>query len=368
MQTYDLLIIGAGLSGTGIAADAASRGLSVCVLAKGDEEDEFNRDYIPLLTSGIRHLEQMNLALLWRSLREQKLLQLRCPELCQWRWAFIPSHPNYIQQRQLEFGQKIFQQISKWLNHSPPLTTHPNTVNTPGIYYPECLINNKELLLANEKLAIKHGAVFKNGAEIERVELSDNGWLIQLNNSQTLSCKAVINATGAKTLAICENNFTYQSRCKVDICKSQFFILDKQHYPLEQPDLIRLLPGEKNGGLYCMPIKNKPLLIIGGLTQSTSTSNVQQSNLILRHYQLPEIQESQIQNTLFIDYSSFYGRDLHTSIDYALDLLCPNGSYPLLNVLSGATSNYRLMAEQAIDSLLDYLPKCKPCQTRTLTY
>lgn len=379
MQDVDLLIIGTGLNAIGIAADAANRGLSVRVVDNQAHLNSAQRQTLPLLTSGINHLEGMNLSLLWRHLKEQKTHYQRAPQLCQWQWAYIPSHAHYKSLRQLNIGKNIFQQFQQWVYHDamPNIHQQHKPENHKGIFYLDCLLNSQQLLKANRQLAIAQGAQFFQQHSISQVARQQSSWVITLKSqhqpsiSQTLHCKAIVNAAGIDNLTVCEQLFNYQSRCKIDIQQRYFFRLLRHHYPLELTDMIHLLPAEDKNGLYCIPV-NSDEYLIGGLcpkkhTKNTQTDALIQINQLLNSYQYATIKEEAIKEVMPISCANIYAADLHGNMDYALDLVCPDGNHPLLNVFGGENSCYRLMAEQALDSLSDYLPAMKKCQTHKLT-
>ncbi len=73
-EVLDLLVVGAGATGTGTALDAASRGLSVGLIDKGDIASGTSSKSSQLVHGGLRYLQQGNVALVRESLRERKLL------------------------------------------------------------------------------------------------------------------------------------------------------------------------------------------------------------------------------------------------------------------------------------------------------
>ncbi len=78
---YDLVVIGAGINGAGIARDAASRGLSVLLLEKQDLAGGTSSWSSRLIHGGLRYLEYGELPLVFESLRERRLLQILAPHL-----------------------------------------------------------------------------------------------------------------------------------------------------------------------------------------------------------------------------------------------------------------------------------------------
>lgn len=71
---YDLLVIGGGINGAGIAADAAGRGLKVALVEKGDLASATSSWSSKLIHGGLRYLEQYQFALVRKSLQEREIL------------------------------------------------------------------------------------------------------------------------------------------------------------------------------------------------------------------------------------------------------------------------------------------------------
>lgn len=91
-SSYDLLVIGGGINGLGIAADAAARGLSVLLVEKGDFGGGTTSASSRLIHGGLRYLQYGELALVRESLRERRILARRYPHLVRPLDLLIPSY------------------------------------------------------------------------------------------------------------------------------------------------------------------------------------------------------------------------------------------------------------------------------------
>jgi glycerol-3-phosphate dehydrogenase len=80
-QRYDLLVIGGGINGAGIAYDAAMRGFSVLLVEKGDFASGTSSRSSKLIHGGIRYLKNLQLGLVFEALRERTLLLKLCPHI-----------------------------------------------------------------------------------------------------------------------------------------------------------------------------------------------------------------------------------------------------------------------------------------------
>lgn len=93
MKTYDLVVIGAGIHGVGVAQAAAARGLSVLVIERREAAAmETSRASSKLIHGGLRYLETAQFRLVYECLREQRLLLRNAPHLVRRSDFFIPVY------------------------------------------------------------------------------------------------------------------------------------------------------------------------------------------------------------------------------------------------------------------------------------
>ncbi len=92
MEQYDLLVIGGGINGLGIAADAAARGLSVCIVEKGDWGSGTTSSSSRLIHGGLRYLQYGEIDLVRESLRERGTIVRQRPHLVHPLSLLIPSY------------------------------------------------------------------------------------------------------------------------------------------------------------------------------------------------------------------------------------------------------------------------------------
>src|SRR5436305_7019583 len=91
---FDLIIVGAGINGCGVARDAAMRGLSVLLLDKGDISGGTTAFSTRLIHGGLRYLEHGELGLVRESLRERETLLRVAPHLVRPLPLLIPVYAN----------------------------------------------------------------------------------------------------------------------------------------------------------------------------------------------------------------------------------------------------------------------------------
>jgi len=184
-QTFDLLVVGGGVTGAGIARDAALRGLRVALVEKGDLATGTSSASSKLIHGGLRYLEQLELGLVREGVRERALLMRNAPHLAR-PLAFM--FPVYRDSRvgllQMRVGMWLYDILSGFTSFRRHriLGRRRATRAEPGlradglrgaaVYY-DCLTNDARLTLETTLDAAAHGAVVATYAEV--VELTDDG-------------------------------------------------------------------------------------------------------------------------------------------------------------------------------------------------
>jgi len=92
---YDLLIIGGGINGCGIACDAAGRGLSVALVEQGDLASATSSASSKLVHGGLRYLEYYKFGLVRRALAEREIMLTKAPHIIR-PLRFVLPHQNQV--------------------------------------------------------------------------------------------------------------------------------------------------------------------------------------------------------------------------------------------------------------------------------
>ena len=94
-ELFDLLVVGGGINGTGIARDAAGRGLSVCLCERDDLAAHTSSASTKLIHGGLRYLEQFEFALVGKALAEREVLLRTAPHII-WPLRFVLPHQSHL--------------------------------------------------------------------------------------------------------------------------------------------------------------------------------------------------------------------------------------------------------------------------------
>jgi len=213
-ESFDLLVIGGGIVGAGIARDAAMRGLRVALIERGDFGSGTSSKTSKLIHGGLRYLEQGRLHLVVESLRERHILRTIAPQLVRPLSVMIPVYQGdprppwkitagLFLYDWLALYRKIgaHRMLSKReaLRRTPKL--NPNHLQAVATYS-DCQMDDARLCLANILQAVSFGAVCCNYVKLSALEKTAEtltGAVVEeTRNAQQFSVKAavVVNATG----------------------------------------------------------------------------------------------------------------------------------------------------------------------------
>ena len=217
--TFDLLIVGGGATGCGIAVDAASRGLKVALLERNDFAEGTSCRSTKLVHGGVRYLEKAvkrldkeQYDLVKEGLHERGILLKNAPHLAH-PLPFVTPLYRWIDVPQVLAGLKLYDFLagklslgkSSYLSRKETLKRFPGIKAEglkAGILYYDGQFNDARMAIALVKTAVAAGAVVTNHLEVtalQKVEGRVTGVSVKdklTEDEWTISAKGVINATG----------------------------------------------------------------------------------------------------------------------------------------------------------------------------
>jgi len=220
-QTFDLAVIGGGITGAGVALDAASRGLSVALVEKRDFASGTSSRSSKLIHGGLRYLEQFHFGLVRESLHERAVLTRMAPHLSKPLSFLVPIYssgarsPLGANKLKLSIGLWLYDLLAgsqnierhRWLSPVEALRLAPaldgDQLRGAFVYY-DCLTDDARLVIEIIKSAATYGAVIANYAAVQAVNLSSGVASLTVEDSLTgdrfdLKSRVIVNATGVWT-------------------------------------------------------------------------------------------------------------------------------------------------------------------------
>src|SRR3990167_1745285 len=208
--TIDLLVIGGGIHGVGVAVDAAGRGLRVVLCEKDDLASHTSSASSKLIHGGLRYLEKIELRLVHEALREREILLKKAPHLVRPLPFILPYDQqersvwliraglflyDYLARREVLKGSKKLQ--LRTVSEGQPLKEAFDI----GFRYMDCQTDDARLVVINALDAKARGATLLTRTSFESAVRDETVWTVTLrhagsNQVTTVHAKAIVNAAG----------------------------------------------------------------------------------------------------------------------------------------------------------------------------
>ena len=213
-DVLDVLVVGAGATGAGVALDAASRGLRVAVVDKGDLASGTSSKSSKLIHGGLRYLENYELGLVHESVVERQLLQELAPHLVRPMDFLYPLFPDTAKLRLIGLGMTTYDVLAGFRN----VRRHQRVSSAEAIrlapalersgllrafLYGDCATDDARLVLAVAQAARRFGATVLTYTEARQLTFDAAGRVSGATVHDALTGEAydvrarhVVNATG----------------------------------------------------------------------------------------------------------------------------------------------------------------------------
>ena len=215
---FDLLVVGAGVTGAGVALDAASRGLRTALVERDDFASGTSSKSSKLVHGGLRYLQQGDVRLVYQALRERQILRHNAPHLVEILPFLIPifSRDGLINKKlaramgtamwmyDLTGGARIGKlhkrlSVDEALAHMPTLPR--DRLAGAYLYYDARADDARLTLTLARTAALDHDAVVANGVALTGIEKDASGRVVGATvtadgRDLSVSCRAVVNAAG----------------------------------------------------------------------------------------------------------------------------------------------------------------------------
>jgi glycerol-3-phosphate dehydrogenase len=207
MADFDIAIIGGGINGTGLARDAAGRGLRVLLVEMNDLASGTSSASSKLIHGGLRYLERRAFRLVREALGEREVLLRMAPHVIRPMRFMLPPLPGMRSPLLLRFGLFIYDMLGarKLLPGARTVDLTHNPVGQPlkrifryGFEYSDCWVDDSRLVVLNAIDAAEHGADIRTRTRCVRVDRRED-WQLVLNcrgRRDVATARALVNAAG----------------------------------------------------------------------------------------------------------------------------------------------------------------------------
>ncbi|MES2728480.1 MAG: glycerol-3-phosphate dehydrogenase [Pseudomonadota bacterium] len=358
---YDLLIIGGGINGAGVARDAAGRGLKVVLLEQDDLAAGTSSASTKLLHGGLRYLENYEFRMVASALRERDIILRIASHLSRHLRFVLPDKLNVRPRWLLRAGLMLYDVLG--FGSILPRSGH----NATGLYYSDGWVDDARLVVLNALDAQSRGSVIRTreGA-VQITPHSDKTWCVTSTTSQTYRARCVINAAGPWARQILDQSDLCQSDTPdLRLVRGSHLILPRLY---EGEDAL-LLQQQDGRIVFTIPYEQDFTLI--GTTEAPHhvMDNVS-ITVAERDYLLEAVGQAFGQeidpSSIVADYAGVRpllddgkAEARRVTRDYRL-LLQHFDSAPLISVLGGKLTSYRLVAEKTVDLAMTELDRTAP--------
>ncbi|MFQ5533572.1 MAG: glycerol-3-phosphate dehydrogenase [Sphingomonadales bacterium] len=364
----DLLIIGGGINGVGIARDAAGRGLTVALCEQGDLASATSSASTKLIHGGLRYLETFNFRLVREALNERDVLLRLAPHIVRPLRFVLPHNGHRRPAWMIRFGLFIYDRLGprRRLPASKAITLRGHSWGSPlktdasgGFVYSDCLVDDARLVVLNALCAAEHGARIMTRTKCLAARRDGKLWRVRVGGDggsvSTITARAIVNAAGPWAGACLDDIFGFAEPNPLRLVKGSHIVVPRLH----DGDHAFILQNPDGRVVFVIPYENDFSLIgttevdFGGDPASARISPDEIDYLctsVSRYFARPITRGDVVW--------SFAGvRPLQNNVSVTASKvtreyrLLVDGDPPVLTVLGGKITTYRKLAEQALERI-----------------
>ncbi len=380
---FDLAVIGGGINGTGIARDAAGRGLRVLLVEQNDLASATSSASSKLIHGGLRYLEHGSFHLVRAALKEREVLLRAAPHLIKPLRFVLPVNEARRSAFVLRVGLFIYDWIG-WRAILPgtrdvDLRTDP--VGEPlrrtlhrGFEYSDCFADDARLVVLNAVDAAERGATIRTRTRCVRAERGAE-WQLILNvrgRREVASARILVNAAGAWVETFADTMLRQRGKSRLRLDKGSHIVVRR----LYDHDRAYILQAADGRVVFAIPFQGDFTLI--GTTDRSfvgdpavvlpTAEEIEYLCGVVNEYFRKPITAADVVwayagvRSLYDDGAS---ESQDVGRDYVLALDERAGDAPVLTVYGGKITTYRRLAEDAMAKLAHFFPRTRPWTARS---
>ncbi|WP_370280085.1 glycerol-3-phosphate dehydrogenase [Pontibacterium sp.] len=376
--TYDLLIIGGGINGVGIAADAAGRGLSTLLCEMNDLGSATSSNSSKLIHGGLRYLEYGEFRLVREALAEREVLLRNAPHITRPLRFRLPHRPYLRPAWLIRLGLFLYDRLAA-RDTLPPFKTVTFGENSPlkaditqGFEYSDGWVDDARLVVLNAMAARDKGATILTHTRCISAQRQAHGWQVSLLDQQSginhdVSAHALVNAAGPWVSSLFPEVMHSQPPKQIRMVKGSHIVVPRLYnspeaYILQNADrrIVFVIPYEEKfsligttdveyhgdpGAVKISPDERDYLISV---TNQHFRHQLQSSDVVLDYAGVRPLLDDQSDSAQSV------------TRDYSFEVDASENQSPLLSVFGGKITTYRKLAQAAMDKLAPFFPDIGP--------
>lgn len=374
-DTCDLLVIGGGINGAGIARDAAGRGLKVILCEKDDLASHTSSASTKLVHGGLRYLETYEFRLVAEALKEREVLLKAAPHIV-WPLRFVLPHDRSMRPKwMLRAGLFLYDALgglgrSLPGSHRVRLDRPPHRAVlrdelTRGFEYSDCWVEDSRMVVLTAMDAEARGAEILTRHECIALARGSQSWRATLRHAggeRTIEAKAVVNAAGPWVDAVAATALGKGTKARLRLVKGSHIVVPQKYagehaYILQQPDgrIVFAIPYERDftligttdepfeGSADGVTISDTEIDYLCAAVGRSFRSGVARDEIIWSYSGVRPLYEDKSSSNSTV------------TRDYVFEVDHEHGA-PILSIYGGKITTFRKLAEHALKRLSRHLP------------
>ncbi len=398
---YDLLVIGGGINGCGIARDAAGRGLKVCLVEMNDIASATSNASTKLFHGGLRYLEYFEFRLVREALIERETLLKAMPHIS-WPMRFMIPYHDSMRFDNTTPTSKLLSTVMPWMKGRRPawlirlglflydtlgtrkvlpgtsrvdLTDSPEGVPIKNMFkkayeYSDCWVEDSRLVILNARDAEARGAHIRHREKVIAADVADGMWTVSLRNTEhgdtsQVTAKMVVNAAGPWVGDVLRQTLKSNQQGDVRLVRGSHIVTKR----LFNHDKCYFFQGTDGRIIFAIPYETDFTLIGTTDAEHTNAAEKPECTPEERDYLITFIntylKEPISKEDVVWTYSGVRplyddGASSATAAtrEYVLALDESRGA-PVLNIFGGKITTYRRLAENAMAKIGTVFPDLK---------
>lgn len=380
--TVDLLIVGGGINGAGIARDAAGRGLSTLLVEQDDLAAHTSSASTKLIHGGLRYLEYGELRLVRESLIERERLWGMAPHII-WPLRFVlPQTQSPRAAWMVRLGLLLYDHLGgrKKLPATETVALAHSSYGAGlkdrsgrGFVYSDCWVEDSRLVVLNALDAAERGAEIRTRCRFIAARRDGGLWkasICDAHGEREVRARALVNAAGPWVAEVLSRVPEAVAHRAVRLVKGSHLVVPRlyegQHaFMLQNPDrrIVFAIPYE--GKFTLIGTTDEPWTGPPGKARISDSEADYLLDTANRYFERQLTRSDIVWSYAGIRplYDDRAGSAAAVTRDYVLDLDTGEGLPPMLSIFGGKITTYRKLAEHALAELAPFFPHAAPAWT-----
>jgi glycerol-3-phosphate dehydrogenase len=381
--TFDVVVVGGGVNGTGIAMDAAGRGLKVLLCEMNDLASATSSSSSKLIHGGLRYLEHYEFRLVREALAERESLLRNSPHIM-WPMRFrLPHRPHLRPAWMIRMGLFLYDHLAKRevlpgsrsikFDEKDPLKSDI----TRGFEYSDGWVDDARLVVLTAKKAQECGATILTRTKCIDARRGSDAWDVSLQDMNDdsvhhVTAKVIVNASGPWVSRLFSESLAMKAPKTIRMVKGSHIVVPRLNRETEA----YILQNEDERIVFVIPYEDQFSLV--GTTDVDYEGDPKKAKISPEETEyLLDIVNSHFKRQLSASdvvwsYSGVrplmddeQGDAKKASRDYSFEVDRADGKAPVISVFGGKITTYRKLAEAATDKLCQFFPHAGKRWTKT---